>query len=240
MVDMAEDSRARKLYKTAKQLVIDEGYLGELAWQDSLAFSSFTESDLLREAAWVILCSGFRESVVRRHFDFISLCFCDWESAAVICRYAGHCRATALTRFANERKIHAILATAKHIRTIGFEQFKACILQAPIDALKTLPFIGEITSFHLAKNLGFSTAKPDRHLRRLAAFLGYSDAASLCRELSEYSGDSVQLVDLVLWRFAERQGTVPASYIQRNSTGLFGTDQIRSRDGTTPTESRKA
>src|ERR1700733_11428396 len=135
MVDMMTESRARELYKTAKQLVIDEGYLGELDWQDSLAFSSFTESDLLREAAWVILCSGFRESVVRRHFDFISLCFCDWESADVICRYAGHCRATALTRFANERKIQAIITTANHIREMSFEEFKASILHAPIEAL---------------------------------------------------------------------------------------------------------
>jgi hypothetical protein len=212
MVDMMSGkSRARELYKTAKQHVIDEGYLSELAWQDSLTFSSFTESDLLREAAWVILCSGFRESVVRRHFDFISLCFCDWESADVICRYAGHCRATALTRFASERKIQAILTTAKHIREVGFEEFKACILQAPIEALQKLPFIGEITSFHLAKNLGFSTAKPDRHLRRLASSLGYRDTASLCQELSEYTGDSVQLVDLVLWRFAERRRSIPSA-----------------------------
>jgi hypothetical protein len=202
---MTEKSRTHELYKTAKQLVIDGGYSGELAWQDSLAFSSFTESDLLREAAWVILCSGFREAVVRRHFDFISLCFCDWESADVICRYAGHCRATALTRFASERKIQAIITTAKHIQEVGFEEFKACILQAPIEALQGLPFIGKITAFHLAKNLGFSTAKPDRHLQRLASSLGYSNAASLCQELSEYTGDSVQLIDLVLWRFAERK-----------------------------------
>lgn len=206
---MVEKSRTHELYKTAKQFVIDGGYSDELAWQDSLAFSSFSESDLLREAAWVILCSGFRETVVRRHFDFISLCFCDWESADVICRYAGHCRTTALTRFASERKIQAIITTAKHIQEIGFDEFKACILQAPIEALQTLPFIGEITSFHLAKNLGFSTAKPDRHLRRLASSLGYTDTAGLCRELSEHTGDSVQLVDLVLWRFAERQSNSP-------------------------------
>jgi hypothetical protein len=210
MVDtIIEKSRTHELYKTAKRLVVDGGYSGELAWQDSLAFSSFTESDLLREAAWVILCSGFREAVVRRHFDFISLCFCDWESAEAICQYAGHCRATALTRFASERKIQAIITTAKHIREIGFEEFKTSILNAPIEALKALPFIGEITSFHLAKNLGFSTAKPDRHLRRLASSLGYPDTASLCRELSEHTGDSVQLVDLVLWRFAERQRNNP-------------------------------
>lgn len=205
-----QESRTDRFYQTAKQFVIDRGYSGELAWQMSRNASSFTESDLLREAAWVILCSGFREAVVRRHFDFISLCFCDWESADTICRYAECCKAAALTRFANERKIQAIITSADHIRRIGFEGFRTRILQAPIETLKMLPFIGEITAFHLAKNLGFSAAKPDRHLQRIASSLGYINVASLCRELAERTGDSVQLVDLVLWRFAERGRAIPA------------------------------
>ena len=204
-----EKSQTQVLYETARRFVIEKGYSGELAWQDSLMFASFTESDLLRETAWVILCSGFREAVIRRHFDFISLCFCDWESADLICQYAEHCRNMSLTRFANERKIQAIITTASHVQQIGFREFKTCVLNSPIATLKTLPFIGEITVFHLAKNLGFPTSKPDRHLRQLASSLGYSDAADLCQELSQSTGDSVQVVDLILWRFAERHGGIP-------------------------------
>jgi hypothetical protein len=207
MLEMAlKKCQTQVLYETARRFVIEEGYSGELAWQNSLTLASFTESDLLRETAWVILCSGFREAVIRRHFDFISLCFCDWESADLICQYAEHCRRTALARFANERKIQAIITTASHVQRIGFGEFKTCILNSPIEALRTLPFIGEITVFHLAKNLGFPTSKPDRHLRKLASSLGYSNTGSLCQELSQRTGDSIQVVDLILWRFLERHG----------------------------------
>jgi hypothetical protein len=201
-----EELRTFEFYQAAKRYVLAQGYSAEIAWQDSLVFASFTETDLLREASWVILCSGFREAVVRRSFDFISLCFCDWESAAAICRYAEHCEATALTRFANRRKVRAIVETAKLVEQTGFERFKRSVLASPIESLKFIPFIGEVTAFHLAKNLGFPAAKPDRHLQRLASVLGYSGAAGLCRDLSDMSGDSIQVVDSVLWRFTERVG----------------------------------
>jgi hypothetical protein len=198
--------RTFEFYRIAKNYVLTHGYEAEVAWQKSLVFASFSESDLLREASWVILCSGFREAVVRRSFDFISLCFCDWESAATICKYAEHCEATALTRFANRRKIRAIIETAQLLDQIGFEKFKLSVLADPIASLKFLPFIGDVTSYHLAKNLGLAAAKPDRHLQRLAAIFGYRGASGLCLDLSKMSGDSVPVVDLVLWRFAERNG----------------------------------
>lgn len=201
-----DEIRTFEFYKAAKRYVLAHGYAAELAWQDSLELASFTESDLLREASWVILCSGFREAVVRRSFDFISLCFCDWESASAICKYAEHCEATALTRFANRRKIRAIIETARLVEQIGFEKFKLSVMADPVESLRFLPFIGEITSFHLAKNLGFPASKPDRHLQRLASVLGYGGAGDLCLGLSNMSGDSVQVVDSVLWRFAERNG----------------------------------
>lgn len=88
---------------------------------------------------WVILCSGFREAVVRRHFDFISLCFCDWESADTICKYAEYFKAAALTRFANKLKIQAIIMSAEHIRNVGFEHFRSRILLAPSTLCGTYP-----------------------------------------------------------------------------------------------------
>lgn len=202
----SEELRTFEFYQAAKRYVLAHGYAAEIAWQDSLEFASFTETDLLREAAWVVLCSGFREAVVRRNFDFISLCFCDWESAAAICKYAEHCEATALTRFANRRKIRAIVETAQLVEQVGFEKFKRSILANPTESLKFIPYIGEITTFHLAKNLGFPVAKPDRHLQRLASVLGYGGTAGLCLDLSNMSGDSIQVVDSVLWRFTERNG----------------------------------
>ncbi len=202
---MAINSEIR-FYLLAKERLLSAGFAAEMTWQLKREFAAFTETDLLREAAWVILCSGFRESVVRRRFDQISLCFCDWESAAEICNSAQQCRATALAAFGNRKKIDAILGTATIVSRIGFLQFKEKILQDPIRSVQMLPFIGPVTAFHLTKNLGYSTAKPDRHLVRLADALGYPDVHQLCGTLAEATGDPVQMVDVVLWRYAERKG----------------------------------
>jgi hypothetical protein len=193
-----------RFYLAAKDYLRQAGFQAEIDWQLARELHAFTESDLLREAAWVTLCAGFSEAVVRRRFDFISLCFCDWESAEAICSRAERCKATSLTRFGNRQKIEAIISTAKFLDRTGFAEFKRLVLADPINALQSLPFIGPVTAFHLAKNLGFPTAKPDRHLQRLARIMGYSNAHQLCGALASATGDPVQLIDIVLWRFAER------------------------------------
>jgi len=162
----------------------------------------FSETDFLRESAWVILCGGFKESVVRKIFNYISLCFCDWESAAAIVANEDLCRETALAGINNQRKITAIIETARTVYLTGFEGLRDRIVSNPIDELRQFPQIGDVTAYHLAKNLGFPVAKPDRHLMRLASWTGFEDVQSLCRALAERTGDSVAYVDIVLWRFA--------------------------------------
>jgi hypothetical protein len=71
-----------------------------------------------------------------------------------------------------------------------------------IRARQQFPFIGPITSFHLAKNLGLPVAKSDRHLVRLANAVGFEDVQSMCRNISSFTGDPVPVVDIVLWRFS--------------------------------------
>jgi len=188
-------------YATAKSHLGDSAFESEIEWQASRTLDKFTEQDLLREAAWVILCSGFRESVVRNSFSFISLCFCEWESAATISASSELCRATALTVFRNERKINAIVRTALYIDAVGFESYRIEILEDPILALRRLPYIGGVTAYHLAKNLGANVAKPDRHLVRLAASQGFYDVHSLCSTIAKETGDPLSVVDIILWRF---------------------------------------
>jgi len=191
-------------YRAAKERLIRSQFQLELASYRECELREFGESDLLREAAWVILCSGFRESVVRGLFSYISACFCEWESAATICENAEICRATAMSRFRNSKKIDAVVKTATHVNSVGFERYKVQILQDPISTLQLLPYIGPITAYHLAKNLGADVAKPDRHLSRFAARLGFADVQDLCSAISRATGDSRRLVDLILWRSLEQ------------------------------------
>jgi endonuclease III len=177
------------------------GFLAEVEWQNSRHFSEFTESDLLREAAWVILCGGFREAVVRRVFDHISLSFFDWESSAAIVGSASVCHSVAMGSFRNRRKLDAIVMVADRIDKMGFETLKSRILDDPIQELRMLPHIGPITSWHLAKNLGFDAAKPDRHLVRLCDRLGFSDVQELCGSVAAATGNAICVVDIILWRY---------------------------------------
>jgi hypothetical protein len=198
MADRA--SRAADAYARAKQFA-EAHFPLEIEWQRGLSIESITESDFLRESAWVIFCSGFRERTIRACFDYLSLCFCDWESGAVISANAQECRAGALAAFNNTRKIDAVLKISARIACEGFVTVKRHILSRPIDELQKLPYIGPITAYHLAKNLGLPVAKPDRHLQRLATTLEYSDVHALCWEISTLTGDPPQVVDLVLWRY---------------------------------------
>ena len=103
-----------------------------------------TESEFLVEAAWVILCSGFRESVVRAKFDYISLCFCDWESAQSIVQAGPSCLLAARKSINNEPKLQAIYEVARRISLRPFDEFRAEMQHAPLDVLERLPYIGKV------------------------------------------------------------------------------------------------
>lgn len=190
------------LYDDAKKFVISNGYSREVEWQRTRCFLDFTETDLLRETAWVILCCGFREAIVRSYFNWLSLCFCDWESAREIVNNASECRSTALAVFGNGRKIDAIVKVAQRVDDVGYSTLKKAICSNAITELQNLPFIGPVTSWHLAKNLGLEVAKPDRHLTRFSSLLGFDDANDLCRAVARVTGETISVVDIVFWRYA--------------------------------------
>lgn len=197
-------------YNYVKHYVMNSGFQDEIEWQANVDFETIDESDFLRESAWVILCSGMRESIVRRCFKNISFCFLGWESAKKIVDLRQYCVENALNIFNNYRKINAIAETAKCLVDIKFNKLKIILKNDSIKTLQTFPFMGPITSYHLAKNLGLPVAKGDRHLTRLCSSLGYPTVQNLCEVISEKSGDSVSVVDIVFWRFA----TLRRDYIE--------------------------
>ena len=182
------------------------GFAAEVDWQDDLSFKKIEESDFLREAAWVVLGSGMREAVVRRKFDEFSRAFLGWESAAAIVENKAFCRVTALSCFAHTRKIDGILAIADHVAAVGYTSVRRSIEDVGLEYLERFPFIGPITRYHLAKNIGLDVAKPDRHLVRISKASGFSSAELMCRTIADLVGEKVAVVDIVLWRFATFNG----------------------------------
>jgi hypothetical protein len=138
-------------------------------------------------------------------FDYISLCFCDWEAASEITSRRDACVQTASGRFRNSRKLQALVDVAILVEQTGFNVLHERLRLDPINELQIFPFIGPVTSWHLAKNLGFNVAKNDRHLARLAFDHGYRDAHDLCWTIAAQTGELESVVDVVLWRFATLQ-----------------------------------
>jgi hypothetical protein len=192
---------AMRVFGAASAYMAHDDRSGEVEWQRQVSLDNFTETDFLREAAWVILCSGFRERLVRRVFDHISLCFCDWESASSILEADPTCRNAAMASFRNAAKLSAIVGSALHVQRWGFVAFKQAVLVDPVGELRRLSHIGPVTVWHLAKNLGLDVAKPDRHLARLSRVLGFNDADHFCGVVARASGEQRKVVDLIVWRY---------------------------------------
>lgn len=68
-----------------------------------------------------------------------------------------------------------------------------------LEFLATLPWIGPVTCYHLAKNLGAEFAKPDVHMERLAR-RDKTTTHKLCAKLAKATGYRVGTIDTVLWR----------------------------------------
>ena len=219
-----------KAYYIAKKAVLDEGYADEVDWQYWASLDTLDEPTFLREAAWVILCSGMREKVVSDKFEAISRAFLYWTSAWDIVENAAPCERDALVHFGNVRKIGAIAQMAKMVSQLGLEEIVCNLRSQGVPYLERFPFIGPVTAFHLAKNIGLPCAKPDRHLANIADRLGYDDAHALCSEIAGVTDEPIPVVDIVLWRFA----TLHREYVTR-FTAVFGRPSgrvpIRQSDG---------
>lgn len=196
-------------YLSARDYVIACGYGPEIDWQDQCFLDQVTESSFLRETAWVILSAGMRERVIRNRFPAISEAFLSWRSASDISRCRRQCARAALKVFRHPTKIAAIAFAAQTITTMTFEAFRTALRDHGIELLQEFPFIGPVTRYHLAKNLGMDVVKPDRHLVRLAHTAGFEQPDELCRAVAEVTGDRIGTIDVVLWRYA----TLDPSYL---------------------------
>lgn len=153
----------------------------DIAWSESLACPENSDRFAL-EAIFVICNSGMKNTVARGIFDKCTAALDACVPVFSVFKHPG--KAAAIETIWRDRD--ELLA--------GY--------QAAVDKLaycESLPWIGGITKYHLAKNFGADVAKPDVHLQRLADREGCTVQA-LCERLSSEVGLRVATVDTVLWR----------------------------------------
>lgn len=169
-------------YEFVKNKVIEEGYLGEIQWCDGIE-QPVTKTTFFREYVWVVLNSGISVKAGRKIFED----FCNHDK--------------------KEFNFDAIKHPSKNkavkevFNRLDFYYNHYLTSKNKLKFLKSLPHIGDVTKYHLARNLGLDYAKPDRHLIRISNLFNITPQ-KLCEDISRESGDKIGTVDLVIWRFA--------------------------------------
>jgi hypothetical protein len=167
-------------YTDAKQTVINAGYRNEIERYGKISFLNIDSEQFLRNYVWVVLNAGMKWEIANRIFK----------------NYPN-------IKINHRRKQAAIeLATRKHrvwldiLRSIKNNEDR-------IEYLKSLPYIGNISCHHLARNIGIDTVKDDRHLRRVADQFGYSTPIEMCKEIQKATNERLGVIDVVLWRYSK-------------------------------------
>lgn len=179
MIDAAEFARLAAAVKAA-------GYGDDIEWSENVESPADADA-FAREAIFVICNSGMRFTVAAGIYARVISALDRGESAGV--------------GFGHKGKVAAIDFIWKE-RISLFHGYLGAARNGPESALawcESLPWIGGITKYHLAKNFGADVAKPDVHLARLAKHEGVTPQA-LCERLAAATGYRVATVDVVLWR----------------------------------------
>lgn len=168
-------------YQQLRRNICDSGYAGEIKWAETVAAPENAEY-FAQEYAFVVCNSGMKAQIARVIYDKVMAAIAQGQHPATV--------------FGHKGKAGAIWSVWTD-RESWFSRFKAA--DDKVSFLESMPWIGPITKWHLAKNFGVDVAKPDRHLIRVADFYGMTPQA-MCEQLANASGDRVGTVDYVIWR----------------------------------------
>lgn len=171
------------------QAIYDHHGMHEFASRDyewSEGICPPTDADeLAREVIFVVCNSGMKNTVARPIFERVMTALDYGKSASTVFGHKGKTAAIDRVWEARFGLLGEFLALASDDARLAW--------------CERLPWIGGITKFHLAKNLGVDCAKPDVHLQRLADLHGET-VDGLCGRLAGEIGWRKATVDVILWR----------------------------------------
>lgn len=189
------------LWNSAIKFVKDKGYGDDLNLN---FFPPKTKDEFLAEYAWVVFASGFKVKILEMKWQEIKKEFLNFKVNDIVKNIEKnssyfHKKVMPIN---NKKKIEAIIKTAMIVEKEGHKKF------LDIEKMTELPFISNITKFHLARNLGLDVVKPDIWMIRLAERIGFPSTADGVKNMAEdfHSATGVKIgkIDLVLWRACEQ------------------------------------
>lgn len=169
--------RFQRLLRAVEQA----GYDDDAIWSEKLGPPASADQ-FAEAAAYVIVNSGMKYEVAQGIYE---RCLKALHAGKPVRKVFGHP--------GKARAIDGIWARRSEL----FEAF----LQADdkLDFCASLPWVGPVTKYHLAKDFGIDVAKPDVHLARLA-LKDKTTVARMCARLSRRSGFRIATIDTILWR----------------------------------------
>ena len=175
--------KIEEIYNYIKQEVIKKGFREEIEWCENIpSLEKLDKTYFFQEYTWVVINSGMKYKIAKKIFEDF------WNKGNFNFEVVKHPQKhKAIKKIYNRLDLH-------------FHHLKQS--KNKLYYIKSLPFIGDITKYHLARNLGLDYAKPDRHLVRIASLFGYNNVQIFCNEISKLSNDKIGVIDLIIWRFA--------------------------------------
>lgn len=194
-----------ELFTQAEKFLRENGFTEEIDWCDNRpSFNNVNEQRFLLEYAWVVFNSGMKNSVIEAKWKRIMQAFYYFHVEKIL-ENQDNTLQNVLKVFGNYKKVYAVIEVARDYLQKGFLDFREKVKNDPLGTLDLLPFIGPVTKYHLARNLGFDYVKPDRHLVRLASKYDLQPD-ELCNMIHEKTGRRLGTIDVILWRFCEQKG----------------------------------
>ena len=170
-------------YLRLKRAVIDAGFEGDIHWAQRVGPPDWSFGFWI-EYAFVVVNSGMKNTVAVKIWKRILDAHDRGDRISSVYGHPGKARA-----------LEEVLE-ARHDWFYGYRE-----AEDKLAFLESMPWIGPITKYHLAKNLGLDYCKPDRHLVRIAE--GYDlTPERMCQALANATGDRIGTVDVVIWRAA--------------------------------------
>ena len=170
-------------YLDLKQSLIGNGYENDIIWAENVKKCELPE-DFVLQFIFVVCNSGMKAQIAQKIYERILIMIGSGQNIS--------------HAFGHKGKVAAMKYVIKNQNEIFSNYINS---KDKIEFCKTLPWIGDITKFHLAKNLGEDCVKPDRHLVRIANQYN-TNPFDMCQKLSDIIGDNLNTVDTVIWRAA--------------------------------------
>ena len=196
-----------KRFQALEAVMRQAGYGPIIEWSENITPPD--NADQFAERAIYVICnSGMMNRIAEPIYERCMVALHEGRSAATEYGHPGK-RAAIDTIWQNRHQL--------------FEQYQ----NAPHDVaqLRELPWIGPVTVYHLAKNLGADVAKPDVHIERLAR-RDRTTSQTLCRRLAKASGYRIATIDTLLWRACADGLLSSSAYEQHGWKAAFKPDQF--------------